>query len=273
MPPVLRLLAVLACVLAPLQGAAPPSPAVQAGATTPPPGFDTTPSDPAATGFLTAVVDGRVYSHEAAGAVRLTARVRAQFVVTAALQKEQPSTQLEFDLSYDYATGAFALTPVDPTKSAHQALLMAIQQDARAALLLRPSRSAQGWKVSFHQDGADYRLDYLPRQTGSGMIDTFSEWFATDGTPRRRKVVSRVPNGNKDFNTVTQDVALVYEPAGKHVVLKELKPIEQLTGQFSIRMEYAERDGLQLLTRHVKEEAGWRLTLDFDSKVELAAKR
>jgi len=271
--PALRLLAALACVLAPVPAAARPPPATQAGTQAPPPGFDTTPSDPAATGFLTAVVDGRVYSHEAAGAVRLTARVRAQFVVTAALQKEQPSTQLEFDLSYEYATGTFSLTPVDSSKTAHHALLMAIQQDARAALLLRPSRSAQGWKVSFHQDGADYRLDYLPRQTGGGMIESFSEWFAPDGTPRRRKVVSRVPNGNKDFNSVTQDVALVYEPAGKRVVLKELKPIEQITGQFSIRMEYAERDGLQLLTRHVKEEAGWRLTLDFDSKVELAAKR
>jgi hypothetical protein len=150
---------------------------------------------------------------------------------------------------------------------------MVIQQDARAALLNKPSRSAEGWRVSFHQEGADYRLDYLPRLAGRGMIDSFSEWFAADGTPKRRRVVSRVPNGNKDFNTVTQDVALVYEPAGKRIVLKELKPIEQLTGQFSVRMEYAERDGLQLLTRHVKEEAGWRLTLDFDSKVELAPKR
>lgn len=242
-----------------------------AGATPAP--IDQTPSDPAATGFLTSVVDARVYSHESIGAARLTAKVKAQFVVTSALDQQQPTTQLDFNLDFDYATGAFSLKPVQPGAAAHRDLLMAINNAARNALLLKPSRSADGWKVSLHQDGEQWRLDYLPRSPATGAIESFAEWFKQDGTPLRRRIVSRVPNGAQDFNTVTQEVAFDYEEVGKRLLLKELKPIEQLTGRFGMRMEYAERDGVHLLTRFVQEEAGWRLTLEFDSKLERAAKR
>ena len=90
--------------------------------------------------------------------------------------------------------------------------------------------------------------------------------------PLRRKITSRVPSHGV-LTTVTQEIAFDYEEIAKRLLLKELKPIDTNGAQFGSRFEYMEKEGLQFLSKLTQENAGWRLTLDFNTKVELATKR
>ncbi len=232
---------------------------------------DTEPSDAAAIGFLEAVVDQRVYSLESVGAARLASKIKATFEVTDPLEK-RPSTSVELDLTYDYATGATSCKPtVPPADAQQQQIVVQASVAAQNALSLKPSRSANGWKVHFVQEGDEIRLDYAPRNP-AGLVESFSEWHRADGTPLRRKITSRVPSHGV-LTTVTQEIAFDYEEIAKRLLLKELKPVDTNGAQFGYRFQYMEKDGLQFLSKLTQENAGWRLTLDFNTKVELATKR
>lgn len=239
--------------------------------------LDSEPSDAAAIGFLTTVVDQRVYSLESVGAARLTSKVKATFEVTDPLSK-RPSQSLELDVSFDYATGATTCKPSPPPadlnleqqKQRYEVVVLA-SSAAQNCFSLKPSRSANGWKVKFVQDGEAVRLDYSPRNP-AGLVESFSEWLRLDGTPLRRRIVSRVPS-NGVLTTATQEIAFDYEEVEKRLLLKELRPIETATARTGYRFEYLTREGLHCLSKVVQEETGWRLTLDFNTKVELAAKR
>lgn len=231
--------------------------------------FDRTPSDAAAVGFLTSVVDPRVYSLESVGAVKLRSKVTATFEVTDPLKK-QPPTRVDLDLEFDYATGAARLEPKVAPRPEQAALVEQAKAGAQNAFSLKPSRLLATWRATFHQEGELVRLDYAPRTTG--VIEGFSEWHRLDGTPLKRRTTSYVPRDGV-LASVTQEVALDHVEAGKRLLLAELRPIETDGRQFGYRFEYAERDGLQLLRRLVQEGSGWRLTLEFDSVVERAQER
>ncbi|MSR47951.1 MAG: hypothetical protein EXS13_12970 [Planctomycetes bacterium] len=232
--------------------------------------LDDTPSDPTAIGFLQSVVDPRVYSLDSIGTTRLASRIRATFDVTDPLAK-QPSTSLDLDLDYDYATGALSIKPTLPPSVAQQPIVVHATNAAQNALSQKPSRAAAVWRVTFQQDGDEIRLDYFPRNL-AGLIESYSEWHRQDGTPLRRRVKSRVPQDGV-LTTVTQEIAFDYEEVDRRLLLKELKPVEAHGSQFSFRFEYAAKDGVNLLKKLVQENQGWRLTLEFESKIERATER
>ncbi len=259
----------LALLLATLTGlaaaqAAPPTPPSVPQAR--PDAPSTEPSDPAAIGFLKTTVDHRVYSLESAGARKLTSIVKATFEVTDRFTELKPTT-VDLEVMYDFASGATKTGPRVPPSPEQQQILVLASAAAQNAFSPLPSRAARGWKVTFANEGEQVRLDYFPRNT-QGVIESYSEWYKLDGTPLRRKVISRTPKDGA-LVTITQEIALAYDEAKQGLLLKELKPLA-VEGQLSYTFEYELRDGLQVLKRLIQQDAGWRLTLDFNTTVERA---
>lgn len=235
----------------------------------PPAGIDPTASDPVAVGFLTTVVDARVYSLESAGAARMKSRVAAILEVNDPRAKVE-STRIDLDVAFDYATGAASVTPVAKPAPGQQNVLTWATAAAQNAFSVKPSRMAVQWRVAYQQEGEQVRLDYLPRTTN--MIESFSEWHKADGTPLKRRMAQRVPKEGV-LVTVQQEMVLDYEEVDRKLLLKELKPVEAEGAQFAYRFEYADVDGFHVLKKLVQENVAWRLTLDFDTKVEKPAKK
>ena len=247
----------------------PAAPRLRAQQAQPPAAVDQTPSDPVAVGFLQTVVDARVYTLEGVGAARMKSRVKALLEVTDPRAKVE-STRIDLDVTFDYGTGAASMLPVVKPAPGQENVLAWATAAAQNAFSVKPSRMAGQWRVAYQSEGEQVRLDYLPRVTN--MIEGYSEWHKADGTPLRRRVAQRVPKDGV-LVTVHQEVVLDYEEVERRVLLKELKPVEAEGQQFAYRFEYGVVDGFHVLKKLVQENVAWRLTLDFDTKVERPAKK
>ena len=242
--------------------------------------LDSTPSDPAAVGFLESTVDRCVYSLELAGAVRMQANVHATFEVIAAGAKQKPTT-LDAIVAYDYTTGTPARQLQKEKAGADgDAQTRLVEQlvfiSADNAFLTRPSRAARDWRVTFEQEGEQeggvvrelVRLDFFPRQQPSVVIDHYSEWYTADGRPTRRVVFSNRPKDGA-LELVKQEMRPEYDELERRLLLRSLTPLAA-EGAMTYNFTYEEKDGFFVLKQLVQENQGWRLTLDFTTIVTRA---
>jgi hypothetical protein len=226
--------------------------------------------DAAALGFLTTVVDKRVYSLEGAGAAKLTGTARVRLEL---LRRDPELRSTEFDLALrcDYASGEVAIQPASKPDEIQTRILPVAMSAAQNAFSFLPSRSASPWKVTFAQDVELVRLDYRARQAKAQDGAGFSEWHRADGTPVRRRVRSFRPVGEA-AEPIEQEVLPSFVERKGRLLLSELKPRDPQS-RFSWSFEYEEKDGFFVLKKLVQADEGFRLTLEFTVAVERRAGR
>ena len=226
-------------------------------------------SSAAAIGFLESRVDARLYSLDAAGAARISGTMKATFE-TIARDPQLKATSFDLSLFCDLRTGQAGVAPIAPPDDLQKQVLPFVVAAAQNAFSVRPSRAAKQWVVDFVQDGDLVRLDYKPpRAVDDANAGGFSEWYADDGKPVRRRVTSFRPVGAATEKVVQEIVPAFVEKDGR-LLLTELRPGDP-DGRFSWTFTYEQKEGFHLLKKLVQENETWKLTLDFALTAEKAA--
>lgn len=238
----------------PPQQAAPPAPA-------PTPTYDTTPSDPAATGFLSGVVDRRLYSLEAAGATKIVATIHAAWEGRADVPPP-----IDFETTCDYATGAVSTRPLAEPSEAAKALLPSLYALGHSVFAFRPSRADGSFIITMTQEGDLTRIDYKPRASNSNEKG-HAEWHQKDGTPVRRKFETLSATGA----TAVREVLPEFTEVDGRLMVKSMKAADPKV-RLSMEFEYEKVDGFRALKRLVQTMDDLRIVLDFKVKIEVAPK-
>lgn len=232
-----------------------------AQAAPPAPSYDATASDPAATGFLTGVVDKRLYSVEAGGATKLVATVHAAWD-----GRPDVPPPIDFEVACDYAAGSVTSRPLAPPPDAVKALLPSLYSLAHTVFAFRPSRSDGSFIVTTAQEGELTRLDYKPRSAVSNDRGR-SEWYKADGTPVRRRYESLTASGTVALREVVPE----FTEADGRLLFKSMKAADPKV-RLALDFEYEKVDGFRVLKRLVQTMDDLHLALDFKVKLEVAPK-
>jgi hypothetical protein len=243
-------------VAPPARQAAPAAPAAQAA-----PAFDKTPSDPAAIGFVTGVVDKKLYSLEAAGATKLVATVHAAWE-----GRPDAPPPLDFEVACDYLGGSITSRPLATPAEAVKPLLAPIYALGHTVFAFLPSRAGGSFVLTTAQEDELTRIDYRPRNSASNEKG-HSEWHKRDGTPVRRKFESMTAQGT----VAVREVVPEYTEADGRLLLKSMRAADPKV-RLSLEFEYAKVDGFRVLKRLVQTTDDVRIVLDFKVKIEAAPK-
>jgi hypothetical protein len=240
--------------------------ATLSGQQTPPaapaaPAYDRAPSDPAALGFLTGVVDRRLYSLEAAGATKVSATVHAAWE-----GRTDAPPPLDFEVACDVASGSVTSRPLAAPADSVKPLLPALYALGHTCFELLPSRANGTFVLAIAQEGELTRIDYKPRSPATSE-KSHSEWHKKDGTPVRRKFETLTAQGT----VAIQEVVPEFTEADGRLLLKEMKAADPKV-HLSMQFEYAKVDGYRVLKRLVQTMDDVKIVLDFKVKVEAAPK-
>lgn len=244
-----------------LAGAPPVRQAAPAPAAPQAQSYDRTASDPAAIGFLTGVVDKRLYSIEAAGATKLVATVRAAWDGRADVPPP-----IDFETSCDYAAGSVASRPLEPPPDSLLPLLPSLYALAHSVFAFLPSRADGSFIVTTAQEGELTRIDYKPRSALSTDRGR-SDWYKRDGTPVRRKYESLTASGAVAIREVVPELL----EADGRLLFKAMKAADPKV-RLSIEFEYEKVDGFRVLKRLIQTMDDLHVVLDFKVKIEVAPK-
>ena len=252
--------------LAGLAGASPSRqaapPAAPGQAAPPSQNYDSTASDPAATGFLTGVVDKRLYSIEAAGATKLFATVHAAWDGRADVPPP-----VDFETACDYAAGSVTSRPTAAVPDAVKPLLPSLYALAHSVFAFNPSRADGSFILSTAQEDELTRIDFKPRSSLS-TEKSHSEWYRRDGTPVKRKFETMTATGA----VAVREVVPEFTEADGRLLLKSMKAADPKV-RLSIDFEYEKVDGgFRALKRLVQTTDDVRVVLDFKVKIEVAQK-
>ncbi len=216
--------------------------------------LDSTPSDPAAVGFLTGIVDRLVYSPENDGLVEFSALAKVRWIGPPPLPPN-----IDAPISIDFSKGT---TRVNWPNHIQKEYWSALQEQVFALLHLtmRHSREATQFIATLEHDGKELRVDYKPR---SNQFQPRTCWYREDGLPLRVRQESKNPLTGK-VNVVDSEYEYA-EIEGRKVRTRRVDKCQGISGEW--RYEYAAQNGYLLLCKVSALNSGVGMTIEYDSFV------
>jgi len=213
---------------------------------------DSTPSDPAALGFLSGYADERMLNLPAQGVVGVEGVARV--LMTSAVGAQ---TRVTFTLGADFTTGRVMVQAVNPPPDLLPQWAGVAQQAATTLVEAQTplSQLASAYVVTLSREEDLVRLRFRPRDTKNPY--RLSLWFQADGTLERREEQEILAAGEAPVDSVTR--LTVEEGDGRTRIVRAEKSLGSLS--CTTRYEYEKQGGVLVLKKvHVDG------VLDLDQK-------
>jgi len=218
---------------------------------------DSTPSDPAAMGFLLEFVDRRMYTLVGAGAEQV--HLQGQMINSPA---GQPSQTCRFEVVVDLRTMQMQFNTIGETQFSPQALGFA-RQFTNFAITTKPSFANERNVIRLSRDGDKIKLIHRPR-TKEVVKLAVTEWYTKEGKPLRRHVIKTAEGVSLREETI---VELMDAGNDQFVILRETTTAPGQPRKV-LSFEYERIDGYLRLRRAKMEFPGNSVVCDFLLRIE-----